>query len=212
VVHREANEFKHGPRGPNAVMRRAGTLTDFLASELGVSRTDLCTTIGAYWKNPQISTLQPHNPTGHAFRSLAVNILETFGNPAITYAEEVSPHEEFPGSCFTTRSRNPKIDIVARRDKKTVALISTRWRYRHDRVEVVEEALDYAPAARRHNSRCRLYALVGEFSPNRLEKVLSNCPPAQPNGALHAVAHFEPKLVTNGLNVNGRITHLKSLD
>lgn len=212
VVYREVNDFKDGPRGPNVVMRRAETLTSFLANELGVSRTTLCDEIAAYWKHPNISNLQPHNLAGHAFRSLTVHILKTFGDPDVTYAEEVSPYEEFPGQHFTTRSREPKIDIVARRGDVTVAIISSRWRYRHDRVDVVEEAMAYAPAARRHNPNCLLYASVGEFAPNRLDKVLSNCPPAQPHGALTAVTHFAPQLITQGLEENGRMTQLHSLD
>ena len=212
VVYREANDFKTGARGPNTVMRRADALTGYLASELGVSRTELCKEISAYWRHPDVTGLQPHNLAGHAFRSLTVHILETFGDKGITYAEEVSPYEEFPGQQFATRSRDPKIDIVARRGDVTVALISSRWRYRHDRVDVVEEAMAYAPAARRHNTGCRLYASVGEFSPNRLDKVLTNCPPEQPRGALTAAVHFAPELITAGLGENGRMVHLRSLE
>ena len=212
VVYREANDFKAGAHGPNIVMRRADTLTGFLAVELGVTRADLCGEIAAYWRHPDVAKLQPHNLAGHAFRSLTVHILETFGDKGITYAEEVSPYDEFPGQQFTTRSRDPKIDIVARRGDVTVALISSRWRYRHDRVDVVEEAMAYAPAARRHNPACRFYASVGEFSPNRLDKVLSNCPPAQPRGPLTAVVHFAPRLITDGLEENGRMVYLKSLE
>lgn len=170
-------------------------LTGFLAAELGVARADLCHEIAAYWKHLEIAGLQPHNPAGHAFRSLTVHILDTYGDKGIAYEEEVSPYNEFPGQRFTTRSREPKIDIVARKDYVTVALISSRWRYRHDRVDMVEEAMAYAPAARRHNPNCRLYACVGEFAPNRLDKVLSNCPPAQPRGALNAAVHFAPQLM-----------------
>jgi len=91
-------------------------------------------------------------------------------------------------------------------------LISSRWRFRHDRVDVVEEAMAYAPAARRHNPNCRLYASVGEFAPNRLDKILTNCPPLQPHGALAAGVHFAPQLITRGLGENGRMMHLKSLE
>lgn len=211
VVYREANDFKNSPRAPNAVMRRAGALTDYLANELGVPTATLCQEIGGYWKHPDIANLQPHNLVGHAFRSITVRILERFGDPGIIYAEEVSPYDEFPGQQFATRSRNPKIDIVGRRSNVTVALISSRWRFRHDRVDVVEEAMAYAPAARRHNTNCRLYACVGEFAPNRLEKILSNCPPTQPHGALTATVHFAPQLIIGGLGENGRLANLKSL-
>ncbi|MFQ5535191.1 MAG: hypothetical protein ACE5EM_10280 [Sphingomonadales bacterium] len=212
VVYREANDFREGPRGPNAVMQRAQALTVYLAAQLGVPRSDLCQEIASYWRHPDIANFQPHNLAGHAFRSLTVHILERFGDSGIAYAEEISPYQEFPGQHFATRSRDPKIDIAARRGGVTVALISSRWRYRHDRVDVVEEAMAYAPAARRHNPSSRLYAVVGEFAPNRLDKVLSNCPPAQPHGALTAAVHFAPQLITSGLDENGRLAHLKSLE
>ena len=212
AVYREANDFKTGPQGPNAVMRRAEALSVFLANELGVSRAALCGKIAAYWREPDIAGLQPHNLVGHAFRSLTVHILEIFGDPDITYAEEISPYDEFPGQEFTTRSRDPKMDIVGRRGDVTVALISSRWRFRHDRVDVVEEAMAYVTAARRHNSKCRLYASVGEFAPNRLKKILDNCPPDQPHGPLTAAVHFAPQLITGGLEENGRMAHLQSLD
>ena len=211
VVYREANDFKIGRSGPNVTMRRGGTLTAQLANELAVPRTAICNEIAAYWRHPDIAHLQPHNLVGHAFRSLTVHILETFGDPGIAYAEEVSPYEEFPGQHFTTRSNNPRIDIVARRGNATAALISSRWRFRHDRVDVIEEAMAYAPAARRHNPDCRLYACVGEFAPNRLDKVLSNCPPVQPHGALTAAVHFAPALITIGLGIDGRMANLRSL-
>ena len=211
VVYREVNDFGRNENVPNAVMERAANLTSFLAGELGVELDNLCDEIGFYWQHPNIAGLQPHNLLGHAFRSLTVHILETFGNGDITYSEEVNPYDEFPGFPFNTRSENPRIDIVARRDGITVALISSRWRFRHDRVDVVEEAMAYAPAARRHNPACRLYASVGEFAPNRLEKILTNCPPAQPHAALNATVHFAPQLITGGLEENGRVEHLKSL-
>lgn len=144
-------------------MRRAELLTAYLAGELGVTRNSLCQTVGTYWRDPAIANLQPHNLVGHAFRSVTVHILECFGAPNLTYEEEVSPYDKFPGQSFATRSEDPKIDIVVRRGKVTVALVSSRWRYRHDRVDVVEEAMAYAPATRRHNRSCCLYASVGNL-------------------------------------------------
>jgi hypothetical protein len=213
VVYRESNDFKEGLRGePGAVLRRAEDLTMYLAKQLRIERDTICSEIGLYWRQPKISTFQPHNLVGHAFKSLIVNVLQKFGNPSIAYEEEVSPHEEFPGFQFMTRSKKPKIDIVARKGKLTVALISSRWRFRHDRVDVVEEALAYAPAARRLNPKCDLLAVVGEFAPNRLDKILSACPPVNPNPPLAATVHFAPKLITEGLHENGRLIHLKGLD
>lgn len=213
IVYRESNDFKLGAGGaPNAVLRRAEALTAYLAAQLGVPRTEICDHTGAYWNQPRLSTLQPHNLVGHAFRSLIVAILQTFGDPGIVYEEEVDPHAEFPGFLFTTRSLDAKLDIVARRTGRLVALLSTRWRYRHDRVDLVDEALAYAPAARRQNHNCKLYAVVGEFAPNRLHKVLANCPPAMQNAALSAAVHFAPELIWRGLEENGRTACLRNLE
>jgi hypothetical protein len=213
VVYRERNNFKSTKKGhPNKDMRRARQLTDYLAAQLGLPRATLCQRIGQYWNTPGISDLQYHNLIGHAFRSIAVTILETFGDQQLKYQEEVDPTQLFYGSQFPTRSERPKIDIVARRGLRIVALISTRWRYRHDRVDLVEEALAYGAAARRQNPNCESYALVGEFAPNRLGKILSQSPPAVRHGALSAAVHFAPSLITSGLQENGSIQHLKSLE
>ena len=212
VVYRETNDFRIGTTGPNAVLRRAESLTGFLADELDIAPDSVCEQIGAYWRLPGIADRQPNNLVGHAFRSLTVHILETFGDPGITYSEEVSPYAEFPGQEFSTRSLDPKIDIVARRGNVTVAIISSRWRFRHDRVDVVEEAMAYVPAARRHNSDCRFFASVGEFAPNRLDKILAHCPPQKRHGPVDATVHFAPHLITQGLDQNGRMEHVKSLE
>jgi hypothetical protein len=76
----------------------------------------------------------------------------------------------------------------------------------------ISEALAYSTAARRHNPDCQLYASIAEFSPNRLEKILSNCAPAHPNPPLSATVHLAPDLILKGLGENGRLVHLKSLD
>ena len=212
VVYRERNDFRIGTTSPNAVLRRAESLTVLLANELGIGPDSICEQIGAYWRLPGIADRQPNNLVGHAFRSPTVHILQKFGNPEITYAEEVNPHTEFPGPEFSTRSQDPKVDIVARRDKVTVAIISSRWRFRHDRVDVVEEAMAYVPAARRYNSDCRFYACVGQFAPNRLDKILAHCPPQNRHGPVDATVHFAPHLITQGLDQNGRMEHVKSLE
>lgn len=213
VVYRESNDFKYRPDGtPSAVMNRAEALTQYLAETLGAPRAEIDQHIGLYWRQPAISSLQPHNLVGHAFRSLIVTILERFGDPGITYEEEADPHADLPGYDFATRSPDAKLDIVARRNGRLVALLSARWRYRHDRVDLVDEALAYAPAARRQNQHCRLYAVIGEFAPNRLHKVLTNCPPAMPHAALSAAVHFAPELIWNGLHENGRTSCLQNLE
>lgn len=212
VVYRESNDFMLTATGaPNAVLQRAEQLTQYLAEQLGVVRAEINQHIGLYWRLPIISALQPHNLVHQAFRSLVVTALERFGDPGITYDEEVDPHTEFRGVHFATRSPNSKLDIVARRNGLLVALLSTRWR-RHNLVDLVDEALAHAPPARRQNHNCRLYAVVGEFAPNRLHKVLRNCQPAMPHAALSAAVHFAPELIWHGLQQNGRTKCLQNLE
>lgn len=210
VVYRESNDFKLNKDGsPNAALRSAEVLSTCLASELGIERQDLCGRIGTYWRQPGIADLQYNNLVGHAFRSLTVRILEVFGSPDIQYFEEVDPLVEFSGHEFKTRSVNPKLDIVARKGTKTVALLSTRWRFRHDRVKVVDEALAYAPAAHRHNPNCVLYAITGKFSPN-LAKIMMNCPPLHSHPPLDATVHFAPQLIRR-MYPKSQIEQLRSL-
>lgn len=212
VVYRESNDFKMARGQPGKVLQRAQQLTDYLGTRLGVPSSNVCATIGQYWRHTTIAPRQPHNLVGHAFRSIVTEILKLHGDPQVTYEEEVSPRDEFPGYQFPTRSEDAKIDIVARRGKVPVALISARWRYRHDRVDLVDEAHAYVPAARRAFPNCAFYAMVGEFNPARLLKVLDNTPPKAPNGIITAAVHFCPDLIINGLGENGRLKELKSLD
>lgn len=209
VVFRETNDFRVRNGSENKTLRQARGLTEYLGKSLVVD--DVCESVGLYWKKPEIATLQPHNLLGHAFRSLVSHVLQSYGTTGITYSEEVDPHEEFPGLQFSTRSKNPRIDIVARKGNRTVALISARWRFRHDRVDLVDEALAYAPARRQH-ADLKFYAVVGEFSASRNEKVLKHCPPASTNPAIAALVHFCPDLLSGGLGENGRMAALKSLE
>jgi hypothetical protein len=131
---------RFGAKGPNAVLRRAEELTVYLSQQLGISRENVCRTIGQYWRDKKIAKFQQHNLVGHAFRSLVVNTLQVFGDRGIDYEEEVDARNEFRGHHFQTRSKETKIDIIARRGGMPVALLSAKWRFRHDRVEVLDEA------------------------------------------------------------------------
>lgn len=207
IYYKEANEFLPG----SAAMRRGSQLADFLARELGFERSELCSHIGLYWADERFRYAQPHNLVGHAFRSMLVEALALFGDPDIRYEEEADPRTEFPGHSFATRSPKARIDIAARRGPATVALISSRWRFRHDRVDVVEEAMAYMTAAMRANPNCKQYAWVGEFSPARLEKILAHTAPSHPNPPLAACVHFEPRLITEGLQEREMKGQLESL-
>lgn len=208
VVYRESNDFRVAG---GAVRRRAERLSAYLADQLGCSREQLCERISRYWREPAVRDLQPNNLVGHAFRSMIVEALRRFGAPHVVYEEEVRPADLFPGRAFTTRSKKAAIDVVARVNGGVAALISARWRFRHDRVDVPDEALSYVPAARHTSPAARFYAVLGEFSPPRLEKVLAHCAPAHPNPAIDGAVHFAPLLLHEGLGENGRTSELKDL-
>jgi hypothetical protein len=213
AVYRETDDFRPRANGaPNTVLQRAEVPTQYLAEQPGAPRAGIDRHTGVYWRQAGIATLQPHNLIGHAFRPLIVAILQRFGDPGITYEEEADPHAEFPGFHSATRSPDAKLDIVARRNSHLAAPLSAQWRSRHDRVDLVDEALASAPPAPRQNHNCRPYAVIGEFAPDRLHKVLKNCPPAMPHAALDASVHFAPDLIWYGLPENGRTTCLKNLE
>ena len=216
VVYRESNDFYVQDRGgQSGVLKRAIRLTVYLETLLGVQAGSCCELIGQYWRHLSISKLQPHNLVGHAFRSIVMEILQLHGAMGLRYEEEVNPKELFPGVPLHLRSKAPKIDIVAFKENRPVAMISTRWRFRHDRVDVDNESIAYKSAAMSTGHRgCKFYAMLGEFSPARLEKVLKNTVGVTTNPSIDGTVHFRPDLITNehALGENGRTAALKPLD
>ena len=212
LTYVDSNRFACGRTGPRVTLRRAEQLTVYLAAQLNVDRPDLCNNIGLYWRQPQIRKLQPHNLVGHAFRSLIVNVLQLFGDPDVSYEERVDRNSLFPGQDLTKLAKRSKLDIVARRESRIVAILTVRWRVRHNRLQALDEAFAYGPALQRHNPNSKFYAVLGEFDSGRLRKVLDNCPPQAPHAALSAAVHFAPQPIREGLRENGTLEHLRSLE
>lgn len=215
VVYRESNDFFIDGGKPSGALKKAQRLTSYLESLLGLPAGQCCQSIGQYWRHLEVSRLQPHNLVGHAFRSIVLEILQLHGSKAVTYQEEVNPKQLFPGVPLHLRSRDPKIDIVAFKANRPVALISSRWRFRHDRVDVDAESIAYKAAAMGAGlGACKFYAMLGEFSPPRLEKVLKNTTGVSSNPSIDGTVHFKPDLITdpNAIGENGRTAALKPLD
>lgn len=215
VVYRESNDFsiEHGKQ--SGALKKAMRLTSYLESLLGLPAGTCCQAIGQYWRHQGVRTLQPHNLVGHAFRSIVLEILQLHGSKAVTYQEEVNPKQLFPGVPLHLRSKEPKIDIVAFKANRPVAMISSRWRFRHDRVDVDAESIAYKSAAMSAgHGACKFYAVLGEFNPARLEKVLKNTAGVSSNPSIDGTVHFKPDLITdaNSIAENGRTAALKPLD
>ena len=92
-------------------------------------------------------------------------------------------------------------------------MISSRWRFRHDRVDVDAESIAYKSAAMSAGlGSCKFYAVLGEFSSARLEKVLKNSVGVSSNPSIDGTVHFRPDLITNiaSLGENGRTFNVKA--
>jgi hypothetical protein len=212
VVYVESNRFKAGRGQPNTTLRRAEQLMDYLAGQLNVDRRDLCQSIGIYWQLPQIRYLQPHNPAGHAFRSLVATALHLFGDPAITYEEQSNPSAE-PGGCNLGADPNgQKVDVVARRSGRVVAIIAICWRHRHNRLGFLHRTAQLSINLRAYNSRARAYVVVGEFDGGRLRRLLADSASRIPNFTISATVHFAPQLIREGLQEGGTLQDLQSLE
>lgn len=196
----ERNNYGVGVRGENKCLREARGVAAYIADALNVDPGRVCDHLGLYFKNDAVHHLQPNNLRGHAFRSVVAETLDMFGDRTLDLYEEQSPHEWFPGFQFQGRSTGARIDILAVRDSRPVAIISIRWTYRHDRVDLIDEAREYLPAARRMNSNCGFFGVTAEFGVARLKKVLAVTEPAQPRSApirrlVHLNAHLPGALM-----------------
>jgi hypothetical protein len=209
-VFRESNDYKLTNKGkPNKALHEAELMGNYLAAELSVPQTGLCANLGLFIKSLGI---QPNNPRGHAFRSVAAEFLASFGDPALSIAEEVSPHDLFPGVPFNLRSAEPRLDLTVHRGSNLVALCSVRWSYRHDRVDMLEEATAYMAPARRTNAHCRFFGITAEMNPARLKKVITQTAPVLPHAAMTRLVHVHPPLATTVIGHNGVLGHLMSLE
>jgi hypothetical protein len=116
---------------------------------------------------------------------------------------------QFAGDLVKLRDTSVQTKVAGQTPEAgaPVALISTRWRFRHDRVNVPDEALAYRQLQRTY-PRLRFYAVLAEFSPARLAKVLSHAISKEPHGSIDGVVHLNPVLIEKGLDENGRIQGL----
>ena len=212
-VLRESNDYKLNRDGtPNRALLEAMQVGEWIAAELGIEPDGLCSQMGQFFRHQKIASLQPNNPRGHAFRSLVAETLARFGDPALNVSEEVSPHELFPGFDFGNRSKAARIDIVVRRGARPVALITTRWTYRHDRVDIIDEARAYMPAASNLNVDCRFFGVTAEFGSARLKKVIAQTSPMTRNSAIDRLVHLNSDLPGDLLGKNGDLGQMWSLE
>jgi len=149
--------------------------------------------------------LQRQNPLGIASGELIAHVMSKFGDQALVIRTEVPATELFPGVQLQSRSRNPRVDIVAFRSGRPVAIISTKWSVRHDRlVDIIDEAISYKTAAVRTGREIPCFFVTNEFDPARLDKLIG----AQ---VVDAVIHVHPDLFTKICGLNDRLLLMKNL-
>ena len=212
-VLRESNDYRLTKQGtPNKALSEAMQVKKRIAAELAIDPESLCSEMGQFFRHREIVGLQPNNPRGHAFRSLVAETLARFGDPTLDVSEEVSPHDLFPGYDFGNRSMDARIDILVKRGPRPVALITTRWTYRHDRVDIIDEARAYMPAARNLNNACRFFGVTAEFGSARLKKVIGQTSPVMRNSAIDRLVHLNPELPSDLIGKNGDLGKMWSLE
>jgi hypothetical protein len=89
---------------PNRALQEAILIGDYIAEELGIPRDQLCSHIGVFLKELNV---QPNNPRGHAFRSIAGEVLATYGDPDLTTKRRSTRTIYFVESVFVPAPITP---------------------------------------------------------------------------------------------------------
>jgi hypothetical protein len=156
-------------------------------------------------KLPAYASLQRQNILGSAFAGLVKHALELFGSQSVTYELEVAGEKAFPGIQLPTRTGEPFIDILVRKQGRNRGIISTKWSIRHDRInDLTSECRAYKNAARFTDTEIFYYVATNEYDPARVEKPLTD-------KCINGVVHVHKPLVTEVSGLNGRLADLLDL-
>ena len=191
---------------PSAWQIRAQTFQQHFAQHLGVLPSQVEQIVDQLMKLPAYAGMQRQNSLGIAFSGVVRFVLEKFGNPAITYDLEVDATTIFPGLTMPGRSTKPMIDILAKKGGQIVAIISTKWSLRHDRInDITNECPIYKNVAfQQARTRLNYCVVTNEFDPARLSKVLGDV-------CVNAVVHVHKDAVTTACQLDGRLATMLDL-
>ncbi len=156
-------------------------------------------------KLPPYVGLQRQNILGSAFAGLVKHALELFGSQDVTYELEVAGDRAFPGVQLPTRTGEPFIDILVRKQGRNRGIISTKWSIRHDRInDLTSECRAYKNAARFTDTQIFYYVATNEYDPARVEKPLTD-------KCIDGVVHVHKPLVTAVSGLDGRLDEFLDL-
>ncbi len=178
---------------------RAVAVEEYVAGQWGVDHASVAAMVDKLMKLPAYAGLQRHNILGSAFAGLVKHSMELFGSQAVTYELDVSGDEAFPGVQLPTRTGEPFIDILVRKDGRNRGIISTKWSIRHDRInDLTSECRAYKNAARFTDTQIFYHVATNEYDPARVEKPLND-------RCIDGVVHVHKPLVTEVCGLNGRL-------
>ena len=184
---------------------RAVAVEEYLARQWGVDPRAVAGMVDKLMKLPAYAGLQRQNILGSAFAGLVKHTLELFGSQAVTYELEVSGDRAFPGVELPTRTGEPFIDILVRKEGRNRGIISTKWSIRHDRInDLTSECRAYKNAARFTDTQIFYYVATNEYDPARVEKPLTD-------RCIDGVVHVHKPLVTQVCGLDGRLAQFLDL-
>ncbi len=176
-----------------------------IAQQWGVEAQAVQGMVDRLMRLPTYHGLQRHNLVGSAFPGLVRLVLELFGDPIIAYELEVRGEDAFPGVRLPTRTEEPYIDILVRKSGRNIAIISTKWSLRHDRInDLTSECRAYKGAARFTDTKILYYVATNEFDPARTEKLLTD-------KCIDGLVHVHKPLVTEVCALDRRLAEMLDL-
>lgn len=169
---------------------RADRIEEHIANALGVGRDQLPDLLDRMRAQDRWFGKQRQNLIGNAFRTLVHEVLERWGNPSISFVEEVRADDWFPGIRLPGRSKVAKMDVAAIKDERLRSTLSCKWGFRHDRIsDPTNECQEYSGAAKRRQWQDYDYWLVtNELDGQRLVKAIEQT-------CMGGVVHMNPDLV-----------------
>jgi len=180
----------------------------YIAGRSGVSPEVLPSMVDQLMKLPPYLGRQRHNIIGGAFAALLKHILETLGSQEVNYELEANGAKVFPGVELPTRTAVPFIDILVRKGKHAIGIISTKWSIRHDRInDLTSECRAYKSASTWTDTRLFYYVATNEFDPARTVKLVEDKCIRKEGG----LVHVHKPLVTEVCKLNGRVQGMLDL-
>jgi hypothetical protein len=160
----DSNRLKPGTIWHN----RAKMVEQTLADATGYPQADLINNVDVFMRSVYPPGTQRMNPVGIALACATVYLIDRFAVGNYRWRMEAKIGRDiFPD---LTGFRRSAVDIVAFKDDRPFAVISSKWGIRHDRVRDPQEEAD---TYKHHQPDLKFYVLTNEFDNGRLQHVLT---------------------------------------